>query len=470
MQERERNRIIAKEYEVIIDRTEFSAVGVGRSERGVHRVPNAFPGEKVVARGAKKKQGVAYGTLQRVLETPYSGQRLCKHFRLCGGCISQHLSLEEQRKLKELEVLQLYHDKEMEISGYMGIFGADQKYEYRNKVDFTFGNQMKGGPLHLGFHQRGMRRNVIDTSECLLIHPDLRKIRDVVVEFASEKELPFYDIYSHEGLLRFLLLRRTEFTGEIHIVLIVSSQGGVDASELERRFQQLELVGTIKGFIVGKKDTIGNFVGYEDVLFLSGKNYVEEELCGLRFRIYPESFFQTNSAGAQILFSKVLDLMDSGDVLWDLYCGAGTIGQIASKKFRKVVGIELVEEAIVAARQSAIDNQIENCEYFVGDVKDAIEAELPAPDLVVINPPRSGLHPKVTKILLNIAPPKMLYISCNPKTQVRDMEALKEKYKIEKSFMVDLYPNTGHVETCVLLSKLDVYRHIEVKIDMDELI
>jgi 23S rRNA (uracil-5-)-methyltransferase RumA len=453
MQDSERNKKIAKDYEVVIERTEFPATGIGQSERGEHRVPGAFPGERVLARGAKRKHGLPTGFLLEVLDTPYTGETLCKDFRLCGGCVSQHLSLEKQRQIKEREVLALFQEKEIPLGQYKGVFGAENKYAYRNKVDFTFGNQVKGGPLHLGFHQKAMRRNVIDTSQCLLVHEDLRTIRDVFAEYFSEQQAPFYDIYTHEGLLRFLLLRRAEFTGEILIVLIISSQEEVDAKELERRLLALSLEGRIKGFLVGIKDSLGNFVDYEQVAYQWGENFIEEQLCGLRFRIYPESFFQTNSAGAQILFEKTLSLLDDGEVLWDLYCGAGTIGQIASKKFKKVIGIELNEVAVEAARQSALRNHIVNCEYIVGDVKEAVEGNIPSPDVVVVDPPRAGLHPKVVQSLLQLLPPKILYISCNPKTQVRDMEQLMASYVVEQSFMVDLYPNTGHVETVVLMSR-----------------
>ncbi len=455
MQDTERNKVIAKDYEVLIKRTQFSAEGIGVSERGEHRVLGAFPGERVMARGARKKHGYPTGHLLSVLETPYQGEKLCKDFRLCGGCVSQHLPLDEQRSLKEQEVLELFREKGISLVHHEGLFGADRKYGYRNKVDFTFGNQYKGGPLHLGFHQKAMRRNVLDTSECLLIHEDLRKIRDMFAAYFTEKQLPFYDIYSHEGLLRFLLLRRAEFTGQILIVLIVSSQGEVNGEELDHRLRALELEGRIRGFLIGRNDRHGNFVHYDSLSYFSGEDFIEEELCDLSFRIYPASFFQTNSAGAQILFQKTLELMEGGEVLWDLYCGAGTIGQIASKKYKKIIGIELSEEAVEAAKQSALRNDLHNCEYYIGDVKEAIEAELDSPDLVVVDPPRAGLHPRVVQSLLKVRPPAILYVSCNPVTQVRDVEVLREAYEIDKSFFVDLYPNTGHVETVVLMSRVD---------------
>ena len=314
---------------------------------------------------------------------------------------------------------------------------------------------------------------------CKIIDEDYRKILTCVQDYAIEKELPFQHKLSHEGYLRHLLVRKSVKTGQILVDIVTTTQIEHDFTELVNRLTSIEYKGTLTGVLHTFNDSLADAVINEKTELLYGQDYIEEELLGLRFKITPFSFFQTNSLGAEVLYSKAREYVLSGGfgdvagskpVIYDLYTGTGTIAQMLSPVASKVIGVEIVAEAVEAAKKNAAQNGLTNCEFIADDVLKALDNIEIKPDFIVLDPPRDGIHPKALEKIIDYGVDRMVYISCKPTSLARDLVTLQERgYKVEKCCCVDMFPNTGHVETVVLLSQQKPDDTIEIDLDLDEL-
>ena len=356
---------------------------------------------------------------------------------------------------------------------FLGIKGSPKEFAYRNKMEFSFGDEYKDGPLSLGLHKKGSTYDVLTACDCKIVHEDFTKILTCVLAYFKERNASYYHKISHEGYLRHLLVRRAENTGEILVNLVTTSQEEWDLMPLVQEVLGLPLEGKVVGFLHIINDSLADVVKSDETKVLYGQDYFYEELLGLKFKITPFSFFQTNSLGAEVLYSTVRDFVgETKDrTIFDLYSGTGTIAQILAPVAKEVIGVEIVEEAVTAAKENAEANGLTNCSFLAGDVLKVIDEIEEKPDFIVLDPPREGIHPKaLPKIVDLYRCEKMLYISCKPTSLARDLvEFAKYGYRVEKVCCVDMFPGTVHVETVCLLSKLKSANHIEVELNMDEL-
>jgi 23S rRNA (uracil1939-C5)-methyltransferase len=445
------------EYDLHIDRTEFPGYGISDYEGIKVYIKNAVPGQKVKARITKRKKGYAEGKTLEVLQAAEGEvSPVCPHFNDCGGCTHQFISYEKQLSLKEEQVLDLFRKGGLKDFQFLGIERSPIEFEYRNKMEFTFGDFEKGGELSLGMHMTGKTFGIVTVDKCMLVDEDIREIVRKTIDYFKDKGLPHYRVLSHEGYLRNLVVRKTKNTSEILINLVTTSQIQFDLEDFKSLMLGINFEGRLKGLLHTINDSLSDVVAADRVEILYGVDYLVEELLGLKFRISPFSFFQTNSLGAEKLYSIVRDFMGAADnkVVFDLYCGTGTIGQIAAGKAKKVIGVELIEEAVKSANENAKLNGLDNCTFIAGDVAKIIQTVTEKPDIIILDPPRSGVHPTALDYVIKFNAPDIIYVSCNPKTLVQDLKALEEKgYKIEKVVLMDMFPHTPHVESVVKLFK-----------------
>ena len=447
-----RNEVI----EVKIEDHSFPATGIGVVDGKRVRIKGAFPGETVTARAHQVRGDRAKGRYMGIVENaPYAVKPPCIHYGKCGGCISQQVPLDLQRKFKEEEVMKLFAQNSLSMGDYLGLTGDENQYEYRNKMEYTFGDEVKGGELNLGMHLKGMMNSVVNTTECMLIHDDFRKIHEYTITYFREKELPYYRVMKQEGYLRNFILRRGINTKEIMVNLVTTTQIDFNLDEFRDGLAALELDYTLVSILHTESDSLSDAVVPEKLNILYGRDYIYEKIHGLTFKISPFSFFQTNTKGAEVLYSEVKNLIgEKKNEIFDLYCGTGTIGQIVAEKADKVTGVEIIEEAVVAANENALINELYHVNFIAGDVKDVIASLEGSPELIILDPPRSGVHPKALEYVKDFNAKEILYVSCNPKTLVIDLKYLIEQgYSVMKSKIVDLFPNTPHVETVVLLER-----------------
>ncbi len=433
-------------------------------QRGV--VKNAIPGQKIRFRVYKNKNHLLSAHLLEVLEKSPLETRdpFCANFGRCGGCLYQTVPYEAQLEMKKEQILKLMEPVVSENTVFDGIKASPRELGYRNKLDLSFGNETIGGPLTLGIHKTRTRYTVLDADTCRLAHGDLTRISACVRDWCAENSLPFYNKVKHEGYLRYLMLRRSETSGEILVCLAASTQMSVDFSPLTARLLELDLEGTIAGIFLVDDDRCADALIPDRVHCLMGRDYIYEELLGLRFRISLFSFFQTNTRGAEVLYETVREYVSgscgdgAGDrkmpVLYDLYCGTGTIAQLLAERAGRVYGVEIVPEAVEAAVANAKDNGITNCVFLSGDVNEKL-AEIPEPpDYVILDPPREGVHEKALRQIIRYDIPRMVYISCKASSFVTDMQYLRDHgWEVSRYALVDMFPETQHVETVVLLSR-----------------
>ena len=461
-----------EEYIGVVVRTEFPNKGIVELEDRKIIVKNTIPGQKIRFRIAKLKQGKGEGTLLELIEqAPQEMQSACPHFGVCGGCVYQTLPYEEQLKLKAKQVQALLEPVAGEYE-FLGITGSPKALEYRNKMEFSFGDEVKGGELTLGLHKRGSFYDIVDVRNCTLVHPDFRKILVCVLEYCREQGYAYYHKMSYVGFLRHLLVRRAEKTGEILVNLVTTSQMEVSMEPLRDRLLALPLEGNFAGILHSINDGLADVVRSEKTEILYGKEFFYEELLGLRFKISTYSFFQTNSLGAEVLYSQARQFIGEGNrkVVYDLYSGTGTIAQLMAPAAEKVIGVEIIEEAVEAARENAAGNGLTNCEFIAGDVLKVLDSIEEKPEYIILDPPRDGIHPKALQKIIAYGVEKMVYISCKPTSLARDLESLTAGgYKVEKVVCVDMFPQTANVETVVLLSKLKSTKTIEVDLELSEL-
>ena len=473
-------------FEGTVLRMDFPNKGILEIEQQRIEVKNALPGQKIRGVVTKKRNGKCEGKLMEVLEHSKEErpEEACVHSGLCGGCLYQGLPYEEQLKIKREQVKRLLDQVTDPVTyEFQGIEGSPISAGYRNKMEFSFGDETKGGPLALGMHKRGSFYDIVTTPECQIVHRDFCRILEATREFFENAGVPFYRKLQHMGYLRHLLVRRAVKTGEILVVLVTTSQKecfGGEAGERQaletwkERVLQLSLEGKMAGILHTCNDSLADVVRSDRTEILYGGDWFYEELLGLRFKITPFSFFQTNSLGAEVLYEKVRSYIgDTKDkVVFDLYSGTGTIAQILAPVAKQVVGVEIVEEAVEAARENAKLNGLDNCQFLAGDVLKVVDELKEKPDLIVLDPPRDGIHPKALGKIIDFGVERMVYVSCKPTSLVRDLIVLQERgYRVEKVCCVDMFPETGNCETVVLLTRKrkskDYKVEIEIPIDVD---
>ena len=471
-------------YQGIIERVEFPNKGIVQIEDKKVIVKNGMPGQHVKFMINKKKGSKVEGRLLEVLEHSYLETRkpVCSIFPECGGCMYQTMSYENQLEMKAKQIQSLI-DQAVKAGGqvdeqgnpdyiFEGIKGSPREFAYRNKMEFSFGDAYKDGPLTLGLHKKGSTYDVLNALDCKLVHQDMNEILKCVLEYCQEQGYDYYHKMQHVGFLRHLLLRRGNTTGEILVNLVTTSQVEADFEELKDRLLSLTLEGKIVGFLHIINDALSDVVKSDEMRILYGKDYFYEEILGLRFKITPFSFFQPNSYGAEVLYETAREYIgDTKDMtVFDLYSGTGTISQILAAVAKEVIGVEIVEEAVLAAEENARLNGIGNCRFIAGDVLKVLDEIQEKPDFIVLDPPRDGIHSKALPKILEYGVEKMVYISCKPTSLARDLEMFLEKgYRVEKVCCVDQFCQTVHVETVVLLSQQKPDDTIEIDLDLDEL-
>lgn len=469
-------------YEGVIESVEFpnkGIVNVSQEDRRVI-VKNGVPGQKVRFSVNKVKKGKAEGRLLEVIEkAPQEIESACPHFGQCGGCTYQNLPYEEQVKLKESQVKAMMDEAVDGDYIWEGVLESPVRSEYRNKMEFSFGDEYKDGPLALGMHKRGSFHDIVNVCDCQIVDGDYRKILACTLECARKSGLPYYHRMRHDGYFRHLLVRKAVKTEEILIDIVTASEEGFDSKPKEfldkwaAALQALELTGKIVGILHTKNNSLADIVKDEGTEILWGKDYFYEELLGLKFKITPFSFFQTNSLGAEVLYEKAREYIgDTNEkVVFDLYSGTGTIAQILAPVAKKVVGVEIVEEAVEAAKVNAKLNGLDNCTFWAGDVLKVIDELGEVPDLIMLDPPRDGVNPKALMKILNFGVDRLVYIACKPTSLARDLEMIQGRgYKVEKIACVDLFPNTVHVETVCLLVLRNPVTHINIDVDVEEMV
>ena len=457
-------------YEAVVEKIEFPNKGILHVEEEKVIVKNAIPGQKVRFVINKKRNGKCEGRLLEVLEASplEQSEDACPHFGVCGGCLYQSLPYEEQLKIKEEQIKALL-DSVCKSYEFEGIKGSPISDGYRNKMEFSFGDEYKGGPLALGMHKRGSFYDIVNTPQCQIVHEDFRKILTATLEYFTEKGMGYYRKLQHEGYLRHLLVRRAVKTGEILVALVTSGQTGaarmpesleaekVLLEEWKETLLALKMEGSFAGILHIRNDTLADVVQSDETTVLYGKGYFYEELLGLKFQITPFSFFQTNSLGAEVLYETARGYVGEtkDKVVFDLYSGTGTISQIIAPVAKKVVGVEIVEEAVGAAKENAEANGLHNCEFIAGDVLKVIDEITEKPDLIILDPPRDGIHPKALDRIINFGVDYLVYISCKPTSLVRDLVILQERgYKLERAVAVDMFPATANCETIAKLVRI----------------
>lgn len=463
-------------YEGIIEKVDFPNKGYVNIDGEKVIVKNGIPGQKVRFMINKKRSGRSEGRLLEVLEdSPLEVREpVCKIFPACGGCMYQTMSYEEQLKMKETQVKGLLQEavgSDTDLH-WEGIHGSPIEFGYRNKMEFSFGDEYKDGPLSLGLHKKGSTYDVLTASDCKLVHPDMTAILSSVLDFFTELGAVHYKKMQHTGYLRHLLLRRGVTSGEILVHVITTSQAEYDYAPLVSRLLALPLEGKIVGIMHIINDSLSDVVQSDETRLLYGQDYFYETLLGLRFKISTFSFFQPNSLAAEVLYSIVRDYIgDTKDKeVFDLYSGTGTIAQLLASVAKEVIGVEIVEEAVEAAKVNAALNGLTNCRFIAGDVLKVLDNLTEKPDMIILDPPRDGIHPKALPKILAYGVENIVYISCKPTSLARDLPAfLAAGYEVQRSCSVDQFCETVHVETVCLLSKLNAKQHIEVDIHMDEL-
>ena len=438
-------------------------------------VKNAVPGQKVQAQVFKKRGSGVEARLQEVIErSPMERETgMCSHYALCGGCTYQTMRHEEELRLKERQVKRLLENAGICVQSWEGIVPAPSETGYRNKCEFSFGDEEKDGDLALGMRKRMSYYEVVTLKDCNIVDADYLRIIEGTLQFFQERKVPFYHKARHDGSLRHLVVRKGAATGEILINLVTSSEVPFSVEEFKDMLLGLELDGSVCGILHSVNDGLADVVKSDEMRLLYGRDFFMEKLFDLEFKVSVYSFFQTNSAGAEKLYSIVKEF--AGDVadktVFDLYCGTGTIGQImAEAGSKKVIGIELIEEAVVAANENAKRNHLENCTFLAGDVLKMVDELKERPDLIIVDPPRDGIHPKAIGKIIAFGAPEIVYVSCKPTSLARDLEIFQQEgYQVERVKLMDMFPRTVHVETVVLLSKLNTKQHIEVELNLDEL-
>mgnify|MGYP002537939466 CR=1 FL=1 len=449
-------------YEGIIERVDFPNKGIVfvPEEEQYVTVKNGIPGQKIRFMINKFKRGNAEGRLLEVLEkSPLETREpVCSIFPACGGCMYQTMPYEEQVKMKEGQIRRIMDPVVKGEYLFEGVKHSPKEFHYRNKMEFSFGDEFKDGPLSLGLHKKGSTYDVLTAGDCQLVHEDMDKILLCVLNYFKERNVSYYKKMQHVGYLRHLLLRRGDTTGEILVNLVTTTQEEYDLTPLVEELLALELEGKIVGILHILNDSLSDVVKSDETRILYGQEFFYEKLLGLEFKITPFSFFQPNSLAAEVLYSIVRDYIgDTKDKeVFDLYSGTGTIAQLLASVAKEVIGVEIVEEAVEAAKVNAALNGLTNCRFIAGDVLKVLDNLTEKPDMIILDPPRDGIHPKALPKILAYGVENIVYISCKPTSLARDLPAfLAAGYEVQRSCSVDQFCETVHVETVVLMSRKD---------------
>ncbi len=484
-------------------------------------VKNTLPGQEVSFILNKNKAGLKEGRLLSVISR--SGIETlpgCSVCDACGGCVYQRIPYEEELAIKDKMAREILgralkgHDETAKQSAddekkaefrnrdilegiYEGITGSPDIAGYRNKMEFSFGNAVKDGPITLGMHTPGHFMDVIDTPDCNIVDGDFRLIREAVLLFARERGLPFYHRYSNSGLLRNLLVRKGTGTGEVLVDIVTTSDEGLDEDGLVGRLLELRLKGSIVGVLRTIHDGVADAVINEGTSVIYGRDHIFDEILGLRFKISAFSFFQTNTKGAEVLYERVREYVrcavegkpdvaledihgdgqdhgayhgDAGEnagVVYDLYSGTGTIAQLLSPVAAKVYGVEIVPEAVEAARVNAKLNDIDNADFLCGDVLKVLDEVSEKPDLIILDPPRDGVNPKALRRILDYGVENIVYVSCKVTSFARDLHLMIDAgYLPQRVSVIDMFPRTANFETVVLLSNKKVDGYIDIELNL----
>ena len=388
---------------------------------------------------------------------------ICPHDDFCGGCTYQGESYEEQLRIKEQEVRMLFQTGGVCPSVFDSIEGCppESRYRYRDKMEYTFGDEVKDGPLCLGMHRPGQFMAITTVDECQLVREDFNRILTFTLDFCKEKGYSKYHKRKHVGLLRNLVIREGFRTDEIIVNIVTSSDGEFDEAMYLQGLRELPLDGEIVGVMHTLDDDKADSVKCDELRVLYGRDYYMEKIMGLDFKVHEFSFFQTNVEAVERLYMKAFSLIDSidGKEVYDLYCGTGTISQVAAKRARHVTGVEIVQESVDMAKENAALNGLSNCGFICGDVFDVLEnsdqgKSLEKPDVIIVDPPRVGMMPDAVRKISSYGVPQIVYISCNPRSLVKNLAQFTDYgYKIEYVKPFDNFPMTSHTECVALISQ-----------------
>lgn len=440
----------------------FPNKAIIETEEGLVTAKNGIPGQTVRVRVSKLRKGKPEANILEVVDCgPDAVIRQCPHFGICGGCTYLTMDYTDETALKERQVKKLL---DAAIAGdykWEGIKASPVYEGYRNKMEFSFGDEYKDGPLSLGMHKRGSMYDVVMTDSCYICDADYRAILKATRDYWADKGYKFYHKMRHEGFLRHLLVRKAKHTGEIMVALVTSSEADPDLTEYKDILLALSLEGEIVSILHTVNDSLSDVVKNDRTDILYGRDYINETLLGLTFKISEFSFFQTNSLGAEVLYSTARDFIgdlsngsEPDKIVYDLYSGTGTITQLMAPVSKKVIGVEIVEEAVEAAKENARLNGINNCDFICGDVLKALDDITEKPDFIILDPPRDGIHPKALQKILNYGVDRLVYISCKATSLTRDLEAIQEAgYRVERAACVDQFPWTANIETICLLTR-----------------
>lgn len=441
-----------------IGKMEFGGVSISQYGDRRIKMKGGIKGQKVKAAVKRTGRGKADVKMVELLErSPIETAEVCPHFEGCGGCTMLSVDYAKQLEIKEEQVLELFEDAGIRGFEFLGVQGSPDNVGYRNKMEYTFGDEVKGGPLTLGLHKKGRHIDIQTVDGCMLVDSDFNTILKESLAFFQDAELPYYRVVNHEGYLRNLVVRKGIHTDEIMVNIVTSSQCEFDMSKFADMINGLELKGNVVSILHTINDGLADAVQCDEMRILYGVDYLHEEILGLNFKISPFSFFQTNTKGAEQLYTIARDFIGdhSNKVVFDLYSGTGSIGQLMAEKAKKVYGIEIIEEAVVAANENAKLNGLDNCEFIAGDVKDTVKSLDVKPDLIIVDPPRPGIHKQAIKDICDFGAKEIVYISCNPKTLVDDLkDFIGYGYMPEKVKCMDMFPNTPHCESVVKLYKI----------------
>ena len=433
-------------------------------------VPYVVPGDVVDLQLRRKKH--SYAEAEAVKFHEYSEKRavpFCEHYGVCGGCVWQILPYEEQLKYKQKQVFDaLTRIGKVELPEITPIIGSEKTQCYRNKLEFTFSNKRwltreevaSGVDFErnaVGFHITGAFDKVLPIEKCWLQDDICNQIRNAIRDYALEHNYTFIDLRQHTGMMRNLIIR-TASTGELMVIVVARVEGNAEMQQfltlMEFAKQTFPQITSLQ-YVINNK--VNDAIGDLEVMLYCGRDHIFEEMEGLRFKIGPKSFYQTNSEQAYQLYKVARNFaqLTGDELVYDLYTGTGTIANFVSRQARKVIGIEYVPEAIEDAKVNSAVNGIENTLFYAGDMKDILTDDFIAahgrPDVIITDPPRAGMHPDVINVILNAAPRRIVYVSCNPATQARDLQLLDAKYSVKAVQPVDMFPQTHHVENVVLL-------------------
>ena len=443
-------------FEGKVIRIEFPNKGIIDIEGQKVIVKNALEGQVVRFSINKKKRDKIEGRLLEVIEpSPIEQPAACKHFGICGGCRYQNLSYEQQLDLKKRQVEELIEKNGLSFD-IENIYGSPITEGYRNKMEFTFGDEEKDGPLALGMHKKNSFYDIVTLDDCHIVDPDFNVLLQAILKYFKEKGETYFHKIRHEGFLRHLVMRRSVKTGDILINLVTTTQSRLDESEFVNMILSQKIDGKVVGILHTLNDNLADVVQSDETKTLYGQDYFYEYLYNMRFKISPFSFFQTNTLGAEVLYDQVREYVGEtkDKLVYDLYTGTGTIAQMLAPVASKVVGVEIVEEAVESAKKNAVDNHLDNCEFIAGDVLKVVDNLTRKPDILVLDPPRDGIHPKALRKIINFNVDEMVYVSCKPTSLMRDLLVFREAgYEVKRCCLVDMFPGTVHVETVVLLQR-----------------